>query len=268
MTESFNKLGFAVFKFDFFGLGDSEGEIDRELMAEVYFDTQSGIFVDDGADALNWLQENRGADSFILGGLCGGAITGILLAKDEMRVQGLLSLGMTTTLELGATDRRKYATQGELAALRKGYMRRLFQPKSWLRLLTLRSDFKTIKRSVGQLFTQKKAAPAPVSDEAQTGLIESDANPQFPPAFFKMAKEDRKILLIFSERDRLFWEFEEKFAQPYADRLAEVNSAYSLHVVKSANHVFTFREWESEMLQTAENWLEANFLGTEPKTSG
>lgn len=263
MTAELNELGFTVFKFDFFGLGDSEGELDREMLAQVYNDTETGMFVDDSADALNWLQENRGAERFLLGGLCGGAITGILLASDDTRVEGLISLGMTVTLAMGP-DRTKFASQGELASLRKGYIRRLFRPKSWLRLLTFQSDYRTMLKSVGQLFKKKKTPPATVATTAPPPPDEnslSNANPRFPPAFFAMTRQDRKILLIFSGSDRLFWDFDEKFAQPYAAQLAEVESAYELHIVKDANHVFSFREWEQEMLGLTRNWLLKNFAG-------
>ena len=52
-----NDLGFTVFKFDFFGLGDSEGELNHDLLFQVYNDTESGRFVPDTEDALNWLEK-------------------------------------------------------------------------------------------------------------------------------------------------------------------------------------------------------------------
>ena len=256
MTESFNKLGFSVFKFDFTGLGDSEGELNRKLLAEVYNDTETGSFVDDSLDALNWLEKEYGHQSFILAGLCGGAITGLLTAKEDKRVIGLLSLGMTVTLAMGWGDRTKFASQGELASLRKGYFRRMLNPKSWLRLLTFQSDFSTIIRSLGPLFfRKKKSLPAAVGDKEK----QSNANPLFPPAFFEMTRNQGKVLLIFSQSDRLLWDFEEKFAQPYASELAEVRDSYECHVVDDANHVFSFREWEQEMLDVSRTWLHTHF---------
>lgn len=261
MTEAFLKQGYAVFKFDFYGLGDSEGELGKELLAEVYNDTENGAFVNDGIDALDWLQNERGIDTFILGGLCGGAISSILLAQNDPRVVGLLSLGMTVTLAMGAAERTRFASQGELAGLRKGYFRRLLNPVSWLRLLTFQSDFRTIGKSLAQLIPKKKpkqlAAVDTATDPAKQS--ESNANPLFPEAFFKMATSGRKMLLIFSGADRLYWDFDEKFAQPYANELKNVADAYELHVVENANHVFSFREWEADMLQVSADWLDRHF---------
>ncbi len=228
MTEAFLKQGYTVFKFDFYGLGDSEGELGKELLAEVYNDTENGAFVNDGIDALDWLQNERGIDTFILGGLCGGAISSILLAQNDPRVVGLLSLGMTVTLAMGAADRTRFASQGELAALRKGYVQRLLNPKSWLRLLTFQSDFRSIGRALAQLFTRKKATPAATTVEPAK-QPDSNANPLFPEAFFKMANSGRKILLVFSGADRLYWDFDEKFAQPYANELKNVRRQIPMH---------------------------------------
>ena len=253
MTDHFNTIGFAVFKFDFVGLGDSEGELDHDLLAEVYNDIETGAFVNDSIDALDWLGKSHRYTNFILGGLCGGAITALLTAQADDRVKGILSLGMTTTLAMGARERTKHASQQELAALRKGYLKRALDIKSWIRLFSLQSDFKTIFRSLKQAVIKKKVAPQPMNPE--DAEPPSNSNPLFAPAFFKVARSKRPILLIFSGSDRLYWEFDEKFAQPYAKQLAEVSTGYELHVIEEANHVFSFREWEEAMLQISESWL-------------
>ena len=230
-------------------------------MAQVYLDTQTGAFVNDTEDALDYLQKTRRTESFILGGLCGGAITGLLLAEKDPRVSGLLSLGIPTTLETGASDHQKVVTQGELTVLRKGYFRRMLQPKSWLRLLTFQSDFHTIFRSISQVLRKSTHPKSTAQSDNEPSNPAPDVNPYFAPAFFKMADTDRKHLLIFSGRDRLFWEFEEKFADFHSERLREASNSYQLHVVKEANHIFSFREWEQEMLDITSRWLEANFSG-------
>ncbi len=262
MTDHFNALGFAVFKFDFVGLGDSEGELDRDLLAEVYNDIETGAFVNDSIDALDWLEKTYQYASFVLGGLCGGAITALLTAQADDRAKGILSLGMTTTLAMGARERSKHASQGELAALRRGYLKRALNIESWMRLLSLQSDFGTIFRSFKQAIVKKKVAAQPMNPEDSNS--QSNSNPLFAPAFFGVARSQRPILLIFSGSDRLYWEFEEKFAQPYANQLAEVSNGYELHVIEGANHVFSFREWEQAMLQVAESWLTSSFAAAQP----
>ena len=146
----------------------------------------------------------------------------MLTAKIDDRVRGILSLGITTTLAMGARERTKHASQGELAALRKGYLKRALDVKSWMRSLSFKSDFGTIYRSFKQALIKKKYERTPSTVKEPKEL--SNINPLFPPAFFEVTKSERPMLLVFSESDRLYWDFDEKFAQPYSDQLAEVSS--------------------------------------------
>lgn len=263
ITLALNDLGFTVFKFDFFGLGDSEGEIEHRFLHEVYRDTETGRFVNDSLDALDWLESNRGANEFLLAGLCGGAITGLLLAQNDPRVKGLVSLAMTVTLSSGPGERVKYASQDELASLGEGYLRNLLSPKSWLRLLTFQSDFSTIKKSIVRLGKCKsKAAPSTDAKPTENDSNLSNANPRFPLAFFSIAESRRKMLFVYSKSDRTYWDYEEKFASQYSARLNALSESFELHVIDKANHVFSFRIWEREMLDIVSDWLTRHFCST------
>lgn len=260
LTEMLVSLGFTVFKFDFFGLGDSEGELDREHLMEVYNDTESGLFVDDAVDALDWLCATTGEETFLLGGLCGGAITSILAASNDPRVLGLICLGPTVTMSMPPEQRMKYASSGELSALRGAYTRKLLDPKSWARLLSLKSDFGTIRRTIGQALRRKsrpKSKSRPSEPEPS-----SNANPRFPTAFFSIVESGRKMLLVFSQADKAYWDFQEKFVEKYSDKLAPVHDSYEIHVIENANHVFTFREWEYAMHGYVGEWLKENYCGS------
>ena len=103
-----------------------------------------------------------------------------------------------------------------------GYFRNLLNIKSWVRLLTFRSDFRVIFRSLMEMLAGKKSkskkvdrgSPLPGGIQ-NTPLIEiANINPLFGPAFFKMLESSRRMIFIFSGADRLFWEFEEKFSEP------------------------------------------------------
>src|SRR5262245_28667162 len=53
-------LGLPVLRFDFYGLGDSEGGLPEELLRDVYNHIEVGRFVDDTVDAMDWMQKTRG----------------------------------------------------------------------------------------------------------------------------------------------------------------------------------------------------------------
>ena len=264
LTDMLNDLGYTVLRFDFFGLGDSEGELQEPMLADVYNNIEVGRYVGDTVSALDWLAKEKGFQRFVLGGLCGGAITALLAAERDSRVEGLLSLGMTVTLASNAATPAKYLTGAQLDSLWLGYMRRLREPQSWLRLLTFQTEYGALWRSMKRAFVKDKPRPkpvapvAPVTPPAGNAAAESqrgNANPLFPRAFFAFLQRGGRGLMLFSEKDRLYSEYDEKFAQPQAARLQAYLSQLEHHVVPNANHVLSFTEWQHEMLKVCGAWL-------------
>lgn len=262
MTELFTNLGFSVLRFDFFGLGDSEGQMEEKLLADVYNHMEVGRFVDDAIDAMDWMQKNNVASRFIMAGLCGGAVSGLLAGSRDKRVVGLLGLGITPVLASKAADPALYMTTGQLMELRRGYLQKLFDPKSVWRILTLQSDFRLAWKSLTAPLLNRwkhKSPKSPTLNEGPDKSVEDNANPLFPPAFFDMTSSGRPLLLIFGGSDRLNWEFQEKFVSRYNERLARVKDMYDVHIIQNANHILSLREWEREMLGVAKEWLGRRF---------
>ena len=69
------------------------------------------------------------------------------------------------------------------------------------------------------------------------------------------------MLFIFGTADRAYWDWDDKFVAHYARELDEVVEAFEVHAIDHANHVFSFREWEQEMLSHTRNWLKKRFSG-------
>ena len=62
-------LGFHVLRFDFYGLGDSEGELSTRVLADMYNSIQSGRYIGDTIAAMDWMQETLGVRRFVGSGL-------------------------------------------------------------------------------------------------------------------------------------------------------------------------------------------------------
>lgn len=255
MTRLFVSLGVPVFRFDFWGLGDSDGELHEQFLKDVYNHVEVGRFVDDALDAMNWMEQQCGTRRFVVSGLCGGAITGLFAAGRDARIAGLLALSITPLLSSRAADPSLYMSSGELDHLRRGYVNKLLAPDAWLRLLTLRSDYKVIWRAVWSPINRRlrRSQPAPKQYD--------NTNPLFPPAFFKMLAANTPMLLIFGGSDRMRWDFQEKFVERHQERLAPLQSKYEMHVIEYANHVLSFTPWQDEMLDVSQRWLERHFSG-------
>lgn len=258
--------GVNVFRFDFYGLGDSEGDIEESVLVNVYNSIQDGRYVNDTIDAMDWLENNQNQTQFILGGLCGGAITGLLAGCDDQRVTGLLALGLINVFEGGEDNFSKFVTEGHLSSLKEGYVKKLTDWESWKRLLSFKSDYRVIFKILAKPFRKMlNSAKNNIkqTDESDMSLPKelegSNANPKFAPAFFKMLRGSRNMLLIFSGADRLLWEFEEKFESLYKSRLEPYKAQYEVITIQQANHILALKEWEDEMHNHVRDWMNQHY---------
>jgi len=258
MADRFVVLGYPVLRFDFYGLGDSEGEVQEEYLADLYGAIQVGRYIEDTIAAMDWMQHTYGTSQFIISGLCGGAITGLLTAVKDRRIICLLGLAIPVILDGSHVDFTKYMTDAQLKGTRDGYVRKLWNLeawRSWVRFLTFQSDYRLIFRSLFKPLlvrfrSKKQVLPAPTQNEER-----DNTNPYFARAFFNMVSTSRHVYLIFAGMDRLLWEFEKKFVERHRAKLESYNSWYGIHVTKDANHIFSFREWEEDMLDQCCKWL-------------
>lgn len=256
ITDLLTRRGHAVLRFDVHGLGDSEGELAESKLVDVYNHIEVGRHTVDADAALEWLRREHGHRRFIVGGLCGGAITALYAAQRHRDVEGLLSIGMTVTLASDAVQPAKDLTVATLAHRRRGYFRRALDPRAWWRLLTLKSEFGVIWRSltVGLI---RRDPPAASTPEAEP----TNANPMFPRAFFEFLGRGGRALMLFSERDWLYAEYREKFLAVHGARLREHARQVDEHVIPGANHVVSLREWQADMLGRISAWLDGSTHG-------
>jgi pimeloyl-ACP methyl ester carboxylesterase len=261
MAESLVRRGLPVLRFDFHGLGDSEGELSESRTPEVYNAIQDGRYVADTRAAMEFMGVEYGYQWSSAAGLCCGAITGCPAAEQDERINGLLSLGIPVSFEGGVADYGRFLTEGELSVLQTGYVRNLRDPKRWLRLLTFRSDFRVIFKVLRRMIRDRLGRAG--ESTAPTPPVEKEAlantNPKFPPAFFDLLRRRCPMLLVFGGTDRWNWEFEEKFRRVYAEQLRAYPDGYDLVVVPEANHIFSRPHWRDEMQRHVDTWLDRHF---------
>jgi uncharacterized protein len=255
MTESLLQQGYPVLRFDFFGLGDSEGELPEKDLVDLYATVQDGRYIDDTLCAMDWMEQRLRVKQFVLAGLCGGALTGLFAAAQDQRVRGVLGLGLPVALDGRSSDPSRFMTQGQLESLGETYLRKIFKPGAWIRVLTLKTDFRMLWRSV-----RRRLFPArPSAEAADPNETVSNLNPLFPPAFYSFLVNGGKLLLVFSGADRLAWEFEEKFAAPSGDSLQGLGEGYEVHTIPNANHILSDPEWRAEMQAISDAWMTRYF---------
>jgi len=247
-------LGFHVLRFDYFGLGDSSGELGENELSEVYAAIQSGRYVDDTVSAMNWAQEVLGISRFVGSGLCGGSISALLTAAQDPRIESLLGIGLPTALDGRPENRARSLTQRQLDDFRDGYNRKLLDPRSWLRLLSGKTDYAALWRSLrgrrAKSGTEASKAESPPSD---------NTNPRFAPAFRAVIESGRRMLLIFSANDRMHYEFQEKFEERHPEIASVRDGIYETVVIEKANHVMSDRASVAAFLDHADRWLTTRY---------
>ena len=254
MAERYAKEGHVVLRFDYHGLGDSEGEVQESLVADFYRTVQQGRYVDDVLAAMDYMEAEEGIEKFVLGGLCGGALTGLLAGSGDSRVVGLFGLGIPVILDGSQVDPSIHMTDGQAESLRRSYHEKVMDIAAWKRFFSLKSDFRLIWRIL------KPGTPKTSMNPVEgNGREVSNFNPLFPLAFQKMISSSRKLLLIFSDMDRLYWEYDEKFWQPYKEAYKGRMEYIDVRVLKNTNHIISSPDSQEEMLTWTCDWLKGNY---------
>lgn len=255
MAERLVPLGFHLLRFDFYGLGDSEGELTEDVLADMYNTIQGGRYADDTIAAMDWMQATHGVRRFIGSGLCGGSITALHAAARDDRIEALLGIGLPVVLDGGEANWGRFLTGQQKQQARRGLFERLFQPRSWWKFVTGKSNYRVIGRILLQLVGLRRTPPA-----ATAAKVVDDTNPFFAPAFLGLIGSGRPALLVYSGGDRLQSQFEEKFEARHLDRLGGKRRGYQLHAIPQANHIMSSPEWVAELCDVADCWLAAEYL--------
>lgn len=105
LARELARRGWRVLRFDPRGIGDSHGSLDCQLLTEVFRKVEGGVLVPDTRSAIEFMKDACGCQSSVLVGLCGGAITSILVAQEHRRVAGIVPLELPMRLTpSGDTD--------------------------------------------------------------------------------------------------------------------------------------------------------------------
>jgi pimeloyl-ACP methyl ester carboxylesterase len=223
------------------------------VLADVYNTVHSGRFVGDTIAAMDWMERDVGVRRFVGSGLCGGAITALLAAEADARIECLLALGLPSVLEGGPENWARVLTHQEAVGLRGSYFQKLADPASLRRFLTGKSSYKVIWRVVRAWIDERGASQG--DEPAPRRAATDQTNPRFANAFLTVLRSRRPMLLIFAGADRLRAQFEEHFEAHNETRLRELRQFYEVQVVANANHVFAEPASVAGLLDTSAHWL-------------
>jgi exosortase A-associated hydrolase 1 len=229
--------GIPVLRFDFRGMGDSEG--DARTFEDVEDDLRCAI--DEFLAKVPLLKE------LVILGLCDAASAALFYAYQDRRVTGLVLLNPWVRTEEGSAR----------AHLKHYYTVRLFQPEFWRKIWRGDFDYATAARSLSRTLGAAMPWRKKTSVSVERNACDKSPSPgPLPERMFQgLSRFTGKVLLIISGNDLTAQEFSDlvKGSRQWQKLLA--SSRVSRLNLPEANHTFSRREWRDQVGVWTKEWI-------------
>ena len=229
LARSLAEQGFASLRFDYRGMGDSEG------VKSEFDDTEDDISA--AIDAL--IESAPGVSRVVLWGLCDAASSGLIIAHRHPAVAGLILLNPWV-------HNGDYSPQVKLAHY---YRPSLSKGNQWRRLLS------------GQIrvlpaFMELAKDTLALLGRYTLGSGRKSASRSFVQVMLEGLEQFQyKILIVLSEADLTAREFSTLIANDSEWKAATSKPAVTIHTVTGADHTFSQRPWQEEVSRLTIDWV-------------
>jgi exosortase A-associated hydrolase 1 len=228
--------GIASIRFDYRGMGDSEGEM-RNFEA---------IDADIKAAIDTFTTQTPRIKQIVLWGLCDAASAALYYGHTDPRVKGMILLNPWVHSEAGAARAR----------LKHYYLKRLLSKAFWAKLFSgkvrLNESIGDLTKSTRQVTTDNTACPAPTGDprHGSPGYIER--------MLAGMKLFQGNIQIILSGNDLTAQEFIElKKSDRHWKNVCSTTRAQHFHLA-GANHTFSSHTWRNRVELNTSEWVKEN----------
>ena len=153
-------IGLVSLRFDFSGIGDSP--VSRSV-AEA-----EERAISEAIQAMDFLERSVGARAFVPVGLCSGANVGFDLASRDERIAGAVLINPAAIPAKHTADQ---VTEARRRAQSRHYASRVADWKSWMRVLTGRSNLIAVFRTVARFARRKLRAKESSVQTVDLGVL-------------------------------------------------------------------------------------------------
>jgi exosortase A-associated hydrolase 1/exosortase A-associated hydrolase 2 len=229
--------GIPAMRFDYRGMGDSEGEIRN--FEQVQDDLRAAVD--------RFMLEVPGLREITLWGLCDGASASTLYAPLDARVTGLALLNPWVRTEEGAAK----------AMLKHYYKDRLLDPALWKKIASGQFDYAGAARSFFQL---AGSALSPKRDTPGQEQVEqaADASPLPERMQAALSTFRGQVLVMLSGADLTAQEFGDVAggSRPWRELMG--SKRVTRHLLPGADHTCSQRPWQDQVEDWTISWLKAS----------
>lgn len=240
IARRLSMLGFSALRFDFPGIGESEGTIQ-----EVHFDL---FDTEDTLRAIDFFVKEEKIQKVVLLGICAGARNALMAGAKDQRVDSIVSLSLPIITDMQQYSEDKMSNNEAISmvaanAILKRWMKKSFSMKAWKRYFSNNNRSLSVISVLFKLFRGKK--------------IEEDKKyRKFFEAFETFISSKRRALFVYGERNFVpKGEFEAKFKELSEGK--EHRCDY--YIVPDSDHTFTFKEAERNVIEKTVKWLTQHY---------
>lgn len=224
--------GVPTLRFDYRGMGDSDGEI--RTFERVDADIRCAID--------RFFASVSGLKYIAIWGLCDAASAALLYAHQDTRVSGVVLLNPWVRTEQGLA----------LVHLRHYYVRRLFHASLWQKVARGEFKFREAATAFGKVVAD--ATGRGLSSGAIEKLPTGDA-PLPDRMEGALRRFQGKVLLILSGNDFTAQEFKDVVAKSRRWRRLLAGERVTRYDLPEANHTFARRDWRNQVERWTEAWV-------------
>jgi exosortase A-associated hydrolase 1 len=224
LARQLAEQGIASIRFDYRGMGDSEGEMRN--FEDIDADIKSAI------DEL--MTQVPEIERVALWGLCDGASAALYYGHTDPRVKGLVLLNPWVHSEAGAARAR----------LKFYYLSRLLSKSFWAKLFKGKVR---VGASLGDLANSARQAGASNDKNDATPADPRHGSPGYIDRMLKgLRKFGGKVQIILSGNDLTAQEFTELLKQDSTWGKVVADKKVSTQEIKAANHTFASSAWRDQ----------------------